>query len=227
MIKRFKFLFYLSIFFMVVLLGACDFTKNNNVTNPRAMFMGDSIFDLSGDISERIEELSGEVYREYSVSGAKIDDIIGQYDKAKGEDSDIRTVIMDGGGNDIKDESVCHNDVLNANCQNMIDDIAVLVDDMLTEMHTDGVQNVVYMGYYHLFAKNEGLNPAVDYASEMAIDVCADAALNCYFVDTRPSFEGHPEYVLSDDLHPTREGSNVIGDLIWDTMVANDIEQNL
>jgi hypothetical protein len=46
----------------------------------------------------------------------------------------------------------------------------------------------------------------------------------CYWLDLRESWNGHPEYT-ADGIHPTTEGSKATGDAIWEVMVANCVAQ--
>ncbi|MCP4133213.1 MAG: SGNH/GDSL hydrolase family protein [bacterium] len=220
------FICLLAVFISFAFIG-CDFNKNNNVTNPKAAIIGDSVFDLSGAISDYLEDLSGEQYRDYSVSGERMSDIIDQYYDAFSDDSDIRTIIMDGGANDILQtyKTECSYGV-SAQCKQYIDDLVGDAAGLLDQMETDGVQNVVWLGYYNLPGSNAKLNDAVDYAMEEVITMCGSSSANCYFVESRDSFEGHSEYIKNDDLHPTDAGSEVLANLIWDVMVDNNIEQN-
>ena len=69
--------------------------------------LGDSIFDLSGDIQRILEDRAGQTFRDYTLSGAELsggivaNSVERQYSDAKSTDANIETVVMDGGGNDI------------------------------------------------------------------------------------------------------------------------------
>ncbi len=212
---------------MGVQAPGCDMTTNDEVTNPKAIFIGDSIFDLSGKISDHLEVLSGEQYRDYAVSLEEIADIIAQYERAKTEDPEIRTVIMDGGGNDVLMgyEEQCSNGV-SAECEAIIAYVKTELDGLLATMNADGVKHVVFLEYYHLKGDKAKLNQAVDYLDEQLALSCSEAAIDCYFVECRTAFEGHPEYINDDNVHPSDPGSEVLVELIWAVMVENDIEQN-
>lgn len=205
--------------------------------NSKVIMLGDSYFDMDEYITMALEDLSGERYRHYYVSGAEFTDsaygitsIPQQYDNAKAQDPDIRTVIMDGGGNDVLlgGFSDCADDgsgVPSAECIAIIneafDSAALLID----EMETDGIENVIYMYYPHLINDMWVLNAAMDYASDIIEAICNDSDMNCYFIDPLTAFEGHPEYIKSDNIHPSRAGGDVLAGLIWDVMVQNNIEQ--
>lgn len=218
---------YLPIILSYLFPNGLDLTHTKNPTAPQVVIMGDSVFDFTGDISTVLEELSGDRYRDYSVTGARIDAIVQQYDKARSEDSNIRTVLMDGGGNNLlqRNQTNCK-DADDSRCVEMIQTISTHVEDALDHMSADNVENVIFLGYYHMKRNLEFLGPAIDAINQANFEKCKNAGLNCYSVDPTEAFEGHPEYLQWDNIHPTNEGSRVLADMIWDVMVQNQIEQD-
>lgn len=209
---------------------------NNDVVN-----LGDSIYALSGDIYTELESKSGETWRHYAISGAQAvggflaDPIPDQYEDAKNDDPNIRTVYMDGGGNDILIPAIaldpygCKNcnywwcGDISQSCKDLIDDVYVETVDLLNQMDDDGVEQVVYLGYYHLkwglFGNLTKLDDAVDYGDKMLKQACDNSTVNAQFVDPRADFEGlESDYIIADGIHPTAEGSAVLADLIWDVI---------
>ena len=69
--------------------------------------IGDSIWALSGDIQENLHDFADATFRNYGTSGAELigglitPSVVQQYEIARGDDADIRVLLMDGGGNDI------------------------------------------------------------------------------------------------------------------------------
>ena len=214
-------------------LIACDnnpdvggLPKNNQV-----VIIGDSIFALSGDIKRNLANAAQENYRGYALSGAQMvggsrTPIPAQYTGARNADSNIRTMIMDGGGNDILigGESECN--PYSAACQAILDGVYGAMDTLFARMNTDGVQDLVYLGYYRVKGSNASLNPVLDIGMADFIDICDDSPVSCHFVDPRGPFTGHLNWIKNDGIHPTGTGSQVLADLIWQTMQANGIEQN-
>jgi lysophospholipase L1-like esterase len=157
--------------------------------------------------------------------------IPGQFQSALAANPDIKTVIMDGGGNDvlIGDANLClQTPPPDTECVARIDDVLNAAGNLLDDMAAAGVQDVVYFFYPHL--PEGGLvqgfkNETLDYAAPLVQQVCENAPLNCVFVDTRPAFEGHPEYFLNDGIHPNDGGSVVLANTVWSSMVANCIAQ--
>jgi hypothetical protein len=171
---------------------------------------------------------AGATYRRYYAGGTQMANgqIPGQYTQAKSADPDINTVIMTGGGNDILiGNNTCLNNPPPAN-QSCVDTVAKAVaaaDAMFTQMQADGVKNVIYYFYPRTAILQSGAN--VDYAFPIVKAGCDKfrGPLNCYFVDTRPAFDGQNWF--SDGIHPTDPGQKAIGGLVWDTMVSNCIAQ--
>ena len=173
-----------------------------------------------------------EDYRRFEVGGTQMSNgmIPGMFDQAVAEDPNIDTVIMTGGGNDvlIGSANICLQDPPpSESCLAALDGVFGAAEQLLADMAAAGVQHVVYSFYPHLppgfppGAKNETL----DYAAPIVAELCANAPVECHFVDIRDAFEGHPEYIRDDAIHPTDAGSQVMADLIWATMEENCIAQ--
>jgi hypothetical protein len=208
--------------------------------NDEIVNIGDSIFALSGDIYDELHAKAGETWRHYALSGVQMigGEILGppiptQYEIAKSDDPDIRTVYMDGGGNDILlaallfDPHDCKNcnewwcGDLSQSCKDLVDDVYVETVNLFNRMDSDGVEQVVVLGYYHLkwgiFGDLTKLNDATDYGDQKFQEACNNSTANAVFIDPRDAFAGHEgSYIISDGIHPTLEGSRVLADLIWE-----------
>jgi hypothetical protein len=171
---------------------------------------------------------AGATYRRYYMGGTQLANgqIPGQYTQAKNADADITTVIMTGGGNDILiGNSTCLSNPPPAN-QSCVDTVARAVaaaEALFTQMQADGVKNVIYYFYPRTALLQSAAN--VDYAFPIVKAGCEKfrGPLNCYFVDTRPAFEGQNWF--SDGIHPTDPGQQAIARVVWETMVNQCIAQ--
>ncbi|HQG31104.1 MAG TPA: SGNH/GDSL hydrolase family protein [Deltaproteobacteria bacterium] len=205
--------------------------SDNDVVN-----LGDSIFALSGKIHDNLQSWAGQTFRRYSKSGAMITggdfitpDLNMQYDTAKA-DGYIRTIFMDGGGNDILipatlffDPYNCKVDWwesgLSSSCKSLINDVYVDTVDLLNRMGRDGVQNIIFQGYYHVkggLIGTTALNPAVDYGdAKLALAVQNAAAAPNYrvFIDPRPFIVNSD--IVFDGVHPNDSGSYKLAQRIW------------
>jgi len=211
---------------------ACEkgMTKGKDV-----LLIGDSFIALSHDITKDLIALAradgalaaSDSYRDNSVSGTQLHGGISpqipqQY--ANGEkDAPAKVVIMDGGGNDMLNNTC--SDPPTASCQ-AIQDAVQAVKDLFVQMGKDGVGTVVYF-FYPENQKNATQRAKVDVLRAQLQDVCySSASPKCYGVDLRPVFDGHfDEYVLSDGIHPTAAGSQATADAIWATMKDNCLAQ--
>jgi hypothetical protein len=168
--------------------------------------------------------------------------------------SDIKVVIMDGGGNDVLiGNTSCETTAppMNTSCVTTVQTAMDEAKTKMQEMQQKGVQDVVFFFYPHLSTAGGGIlqtpapavNETLDYSVPLAANVCCGGSLpagmtdyschgqpvsgmNCTFIDTRPSFEGHlADYIKSDNVHPTQAGATVISNLIWTQMQKYCIAQ--
>jgi len=192
--------------------------------------LGDSIFDLNGEIQANLENWAGETFRNYTQSGAELSGgslaaaVDAQYATAKATDSAIDTIVMDGGGNDLLipatlfDPYGCRTHWwrwnISQSCMNLIVEQYVTLTNLLNEMDADGVNNIVYLGYYELPRGNANLGQTLKYGNDYLSYACDTATVaNCTFVDPRGTIPANN--VESDDIHPTVEGSLKLASQIW------------
>lgn len=232
---------FAAITFTVLTLIGCGFVASvpwitnasyNNVVN-----IGDSIFALSGEIQDFLHAKmgNGNTFRRYSVSGAELSggvlapSLYSQYDSAKADDPNIDTILMDGGGNDILlpvltlfDPYDCQTQWyewgrLSGTCKDFIDDLYVDGVNLLNKMYYDGVDNVIYLGYYYTsdtwLMYLDNLEEAIDYGDAKLAQACANSAVNCTFID--PRWVINDGDIKTDAIHPKTSGSYKIANLIW------------
>lgn len=214
--------------------GLLSNDRVSDADNDQVVTIGDSIFALSGELQDFLESYAGETFRRYTISGAELKggivatDIYGQYNIAKNDNPNIDTIVMDGGGNDILIPSIALFDPYNcktqwyqfgrlsSTCKNFIDDIYVDAVNLLNKMDADGVDNVIYLGYY--YTKNglfllDSMEEAVDYGDMRLAQACRNSRANCKFVDPRSSI--NDSNIIFDGIHPNTEGSRKLANLIW------------
>ncbi|OZG74178.1 hypothetical protein BTA51_03940 [Hahella sp. CCB-MM4] len=216
--------------------GVGSLASNPRVTdadNNQVVTVGDSIFALSGELQDFLEEYAGQTFRRYTISGAELTggiiatSIADQYEIARSDNSDIETIVMDAGGNDILIPAIMLDPYdcktqwyefgkLSSTCKNFINDLYVDAVNLLNDMHADGVDNVIYLGYY--YTKNglfllDSMEEAVDYGDGKLAQACSYSSANCQFVDPRSSINDSD--IIFDGIHPNTGGSRKLANLIW------------
>ncbi|HNR50039.1 MAG: GDSL-like Lipase/Acylhydrolase [Deltaproteobacteria bacterium ADurb.BinA179] len=223
-----------SVAFLVLILAAtgCSLISVSEIRNASrndVVNLGDSIFALSGKIHDNLQSWAGETFRRYSLSGSMVSHIADQYAKAKRDNPNIQTIFMDGGGNDILipatlfDPYNCKVDWwesgLSSRCKSLIDDVYVDTVNLLNQMGRDGVDNIIFLGYYRLkngIIGSTSLNQAVDYGDArlaQAVQNAVAAPNYRVFVDPRSSIVSSD--ITWDGVHPNDSGSYKLAALIW------------
>jgi len=210
---------------MVLVTLGCSWDFNNPTPSEwNVQIVGDSVFDLSGDIQKDLKVLSGKMYKDRSVSGAKIAAIQSQLNTALGRTT-LKTVIADGGANDILQGSMdCDADPLTQGCLDVLDYLGDKMDAMFYAMYTKSPYDCVWLGYYHVKGSEIEKNEAIDYAYDWiypGIFGTVYSGFEATLVDPRPNIL--PADIKSDDIHPTSSGSQKLANLIWSTMVSGSM----
>ena len=230
---------------MATSLG-CSWDFNNPWSNEKdVQIVGDSVFDLSGDIHSVLSNLSGKSYKDRSVSGAKIAAIDNQLAAAENR-ATLKTVIADGGANDILQSSTdCDSDPLTAACLNLIDYVADVQWNMIVDMYYGPSSDHLWLGYYHVKAPEQEKNEAIDYVHDALYPDMFDlseyggstysgtvagygtfqgstlGSFNIAVLDPRSSIV--PGDLKSDGIHPKYSGSSKLANLIWGVMVDQEM----
>lgn len=218
-----------GLIFMVSVVGCSGNPYVSNAERNEVITLGDSIYDLSGEIQMFLEQDAGETFRDYTQSGAELaggslaTSVIKQYADAKADNSTIETIVMNGGGNDIlipamifdpyRCKTKWYRPNLTNSCISLVDDVYVDAVTLLNQMKTENVSNVLYLGYYHTTGNLTNLIKAVDYGNLRLSEACSNTTANCSFIDPRSVIV--PSDVISDNIHPTTSGSQKLAALIW------------
>ncbi len=196
----------------------------------KTIMIGDSYLALSGDVTRFLEQYSGQKFRTHYVSGTQmvggLPPSIPDQARAAYQQGPVESVIMTGGGNDILiGDATCRVAPMGATCLATVQRTLDAAGALMVEAASKGVREVVYFFYPHLpgslLAPIE-LNQVLDHAAPLAKAICENSTvLDCTFIDTRPAFMGHPEYIGVDGIHPTAPGSEAIAKLLWAAMQNN------
>ena len=206
----------------VFAVNVSAFDIGGGIGNPTTkMIIGDSIFALSGDVRDFLEDSLDESIDSYARVGCQMNGgnficsslyaVPRQY--ARSDKRGIETVIMNGGGNDflLGEGASCGNGPTDA-CKEILFAVEETISGLVSDMQADGIDEIVFMGYYDTTASTEN-NALNDYSMEYKI--ANYPAMGIKFVDTRYAFRGNERsYIQSDGIHPTAAGSRVLADLI-------------
>lgn len=212
--------------------ATADACPRDSAVNPNeVVILGDSFFAADHRITAFLEDLArasgalqpGERYRDFSSlvgNGLALagTGIMNQYVAAQ-EESPVRVVVMTGGGADVLLGSC---EVLSEECP-LLTAAAAEAETLLERMASDGVQHVVYSFYPD--PTDADLRAKVDTLRPMLQGVCSRSSVACSWVDLRPSFEGHEDYLNAEGIFPTPEGARVTAHELWSVMSAGCIAQ--
>jgi lysophospholipase L1-like esterase len=134
-------------------------------------------------------------YRHYAVTATTLlsGQIPGQYDRAKGANPKISTVIMTAGGNDVMFSGGCNT---KATCQAISDKISEGLDKLWTQMATDGVKDVLYIQYANVAGSTD---PELRGMAK-PVPICSTGKINCHSMETSSIVTKASD--LTDGIHP-------------------------
>ena len=191
---------------------------NPGSSSPDTLILGDSIFALSGDIHEYLEADLDENINTSARSGCQLTggnilcssrySVERQYERASKRG--IRTVIFNGGGNDIQLNS-CRPSL--SACMPLLNELEDRIAALVQQMRNDGIEEIVFLGYYNAVGGALELRDINNYS--MNYKAAAYPGMGVKFVDVRAAFAGNESrYITSDGIHPTAAGSRVLADQI-------------
>lgn len=198
----------------------------------QVLLIGDSFFASSHQVTAYLEGLAreagvlapGDRYRDNSRlidNGLALggSGILDQYLDASAE-APVDVVIMNGGGADVLLGSC---DVPDASCP-IITAAAAALDELFTQLAADGVIHVFYVFYPDPVDGN--VRARMDALRPLAKSACDASAVDCTWLDLRPSFAGkYDDYIQPDGLNPTAEGSRASANTIFGAMQDRCIAQ--
>jgi hypothetical protein len=208
--------------------GSCERAA---LAGNQVVVLGDTFLAATHEITGEVEQLArdsgalaaGQRYRDVSTMTANAlaltgHGILSQYQRAV-EDAPVEVVIMDGGGADML---LGRCDQPTAECA-VVADAGVAAQQLFAQMAADGVGNVVYIFYPD--AGDAELRSRMDALRPLAQGACEGAPLPCTFLDLRPVFADHAEYLAVDGLNPSTAGARATAKVIWEAMQRACIAQ--
>jgi lysophospholipase L1-like esterase len=185
--------------------------------------IGDSWMSLGTvGIQQSLVKASGQPYRTYGLGGTRLlDEVIpNQYEQAKQDDPDIKTVVMSAGGNDILQNIGILLDCnpLGDSCKMQINMVAERLKALWQEMADDGVEDVILIGYSRA---GGSFTPSIEYSAQVITPLCEAAPLHCHAIDSDIVIN----QMLRDGIHPTDEGYDLLGEAIYDMMINDGMRR--
>lgn len=214
-------------------------TASNTRPRGETIIIGDSIFafPIGKKIGAFLNEKTSTKIPDYSESGAVMNPanvdhvksmpalvqailnkrkliIPNQYmNFVRPQHRNIDTIVMDGGGNDIfRNESTC----IRMGCETVYQGVESTLQQLFNKMKSDGVQNIVYLGYYDLKGAKANLNGVVNQGNQRLRAACERSPVRCVFIDTRNLIS--PGQIILDGIHPSAQGSEVLASAIYNVL---------
>lgn len=225
------------------------------IDNPagQAAIVGDSY--VTGALSPALQPALAALhppignYPNYAVPGTSLatGGILGlippQFDQAIAGATDLRLLIMDGGGNDILicDQAqfpgcatACNSPGSSTTqvCIDIVDTALGVARSEIGDLSAAGVKDIIYFFYPHIPSAGGGYSEILDYAEPLVRALCDDVvnvtngATRCHFVSTIGPFAAaggdiNPANFVGDGIHPSAAGQDIIAAEIWSTMQDN------
>lgn len=174
-----------------------------------------SYFVNGGGIEGALDR-AGTDYRHYAVAGTTLTTSIPpQWDQAL-RAGEVKTVIMTGGGNDIMFTGGC--DTKEA-CEESVQRISDMLDELWTKMSDEGVQDVVYIQY----SKNAGTAPEENRpATSPTPGICIRGPIRCHSMSTTELVAANETV---DGIHPTSAACDRIATAVLELMEREGIRR--
>jgi hypothetical protein len=161
---------------------------------------------------------SGETFRSYA---SHLDSFIAEgplsiateYKSAQA-DGIPRVIVMDGGATDLLN-APC-GVAPTANCA-AVTAAAEGAEKLFAQFAADGVEHVVYFFYpdYSAPRGQAALAAGLDVLRPLLQSACGRAAIACHWLDLRPLFAGHPDYLAADGIVLGDAGARVTANAVW------------
>jgi hypothetical protein len=200
--------------------GSGECQKGTTMGN-EVLFIGES-FIAASSIPEETTKLAraagslgpSDSYVDRSVSGTWIGNGAGNSipNQYRNNSDGVRFVLMNGGGNDCWQggQESHRTAALNA------------AEELFQDMAENGVEKIVYFFYPDPIGNQyASLTACLDLLRPAMKDLCdSQTAPECYWVDLRETWDGHPEYT-SDGIHVAGPGNVPTATAIFEAMEAN------
>ncbi len=247
-------------------LSGCGADKKNGIdfydptpTEVGLQLLGDSYLDFESSrvtpsyeayIPSFLNQLASQyhgvnvVYRDRSVSGSKLDYILGgQYESARAEG--VKTLVINGGANDLREPCATSNiEIVNdsyvavsgSECENALASVETKISTFFSRVADEDVTtygappDIIWLGRYNL-PSTVTHKDIVNRVNEMIISVCNQVSEDqkenyssfCTYVDTRNEWtvDETDLYLLSSELDPYASDGAIHVNELGGQIIAN------
>ncbi|HLV68615.1 MAG TPA: hypothetical protein VKY73_22515 [Polyangiaceae bacterium] len=189
------------------------------------VILGDSLIELS-PFADYLEQAAlesgalseGEHYRSYASALTSFlaegpFGISTQYTTSRAEGS-ARVVIMNGGATDML-QNPCAG-ALSPDCPQVRAAVRG-AETLFSRMAADGVEHVVYVSYSDP-RNDQALKDGLDTLRPLLHNACGRSPVACHWLDLRPAFEGHDDYLGPDGIVWSDSGARMSATLVWELL---------
>lgn len=223
-----RFIVMLLCLMLTGIIAGCE--NNGYEDRDCVVIIGDSIFALYDNIVPVLEDLSGFSPRRYDITGSEMQggmiptsNIVSQFKRATNQ-GHVRTLIMDGGGNDF---------IISGAMSNARKQVRDGYEEIFRLAAQHGVENIVVMGYYKTSTTTALTDASEQDVRDLTLGLARDLGMNAVHFDPSddPWFANKMpmQYINATDptrVHPSAAAGKQLANMIWDIMVENDIEQD-
>lgn len=208
--------------------GAAPLTCNAaDIAPSELVIIGDSLIQLSTFASDleanaaASDELSSDAhYRSYASAAMSFlaensFSISSQYAMSQ-QAGPARVIVMNGGATDML-QYPCR-DALTPECPAVAAAVSG-AERLFSRMASDGVEHVVYMFYPDPRA-DQALQAGLDVLRPLVRNACGASAVACHWIDLRPTFAGHDDYLGPDGIVFSTAGARAAASAVWQAMQA-------
>lgn len=125
-----------------------------------------------------------------------------------------RVIVMDGGATDMLNDPCAS--APSTSCPAVIA-AAQGAEQLLGQFAADGVEHVVYF-FYPDYSNPPGqaeLPAGLDVLRPLVQSACGRANVACHWLDLRPLFAGHPDYLAADGIVLSSSGARISANAVW------------
>lgn len=217
-----KIMKYLFLAYICLALSACSYYNSppKDIPDSKILILGDSYFAIHRGLYKSLTQ-SGYVVNDHSMEGAQLTgknflyapDIFEQYSES--DFSNINTLIMNGGGNDIAFQ--CPDDIIDKNeWQPIVDRVFENLILLWEKIWQKNINKIIYVGYPYPPILTEKQKKVFSYFMDrLKNEYCP--LNNIIFIELRDEISSEQtDFFLDDRVHPSFKTHEMMTKLLRD-----------